>query len=144
LGKIIFTFSGCFLTAPNQFSETFLMDTPRTNTEIRRWYKAQLALIPQLNEQWIKENVSLADRAYRAWKFRHEKRAEGRKMMQNPLQVKCLEMRDIVKYGRADGPTFEFLVAEIRSEGVMGNDVFEAIIKGSYRTNAGIDKKLGF
>ena len=120
------------------------MKTPQTNQEIRQWYKDQLAKIPELNEQWIKENVSLADRAYRAWQFRRDKRLEGRKMMQNPLQVEFLRRRDIVKYATPDGPTFEFLVNELESEGVSGNALFEAIIKGSYRTNAGIDKTLGF
>lgn len=65
-------------------------------------------------------------------------------MMQNPSEVEFLRLRDIVKYGTPDGPTFEYLVAELESEGLSGNAVFEAIIKGSYRTNAGFDKLLGF
>lgn len=119
------------------------MNTPQTNQEIRQWYIDQLAKIPELNEQWQKENVSLADRAYRAWQFRHDKRLEARAMMQNPLEVEFLRRRDIVNYGTPDGPTFEYLVAELESE-LSGNAVSEAIIKGAYRTNAGIDKLLGF
>jgi hypothetical protein len=120
------------------------MKTPLTNQEIRQWYKDQLAKIPELNEQLISENVSLAERAYRAWQFRREKRLEARELMQNPLEVEFLQLRDIAKYGTSDGPTFEYLINEIESEGVSGNAVFEAVIKGSYRTNAGIDKMLGF
>ena len=120
------------------------MNTPQTNQEIRQWYKEQLSKILELNEQWIKENVSLEERAYRAWKFRHDMRLEARRMMQNPLEVEFLRRRDIARYGTPDGPTFEFVIAEIEAEGLSGNDAFEAVIKGSYRTNAGIDKLLGF
>lgn len=115
-----------------------------TNQEIRQWYKNELAKIPQLNEQWIKENIPLAERAFRAWKFRHEKRLEGRGMMQKPSEVEALRQRDIVVYQNPDGPTFEFLIARLESEGLTGNAIFEAVIKGSYRTNSGVDKLLGF
>jgi len=120
------------------------MNAPQTNLEIRQWYKDQIAKIPQLNEQWIEQNVSLEERAYRAWQFRHDMRLKGRDMMQNQLEVEFLRRRDIVRYGTPDGPTFEFVITEIESEGLTGNDVLEAVIKGSYRTNAGIDKLLGF
>ncbi|HEY0460048.1 MAG TPA: hypothetical protein VGC97_13005 [Pyrinomonadaceae bacterium] len=64
--------------------------------------------------------------------------------MPNPFEVELLRRRDSGLYGTPDGPTFEYLVTGLEREGLSGNDVFEAIIKGSYRTNAGVDKLLGF
>lgn len=120
------------------------MKKPQSNNEIRQWYKDELAKIPELDKQWITENLSLDERAKRAFEFRREKRLEGRAMMKNPAEVELLRQRDIVNYGTPDGPTFDLLVKRLEAEGVMGNAVYEAIIKGSYRTNAGIDKLLGF
>jgi hypothetical protein len=97
-----------------------------------------------MNKQWIREGVSLKTRAKRAWRFRHDKRIEARSFMPNKLEVEMLELRDIDVYGTPDGPTFEFLVERLRSDGLKGNALFEAIIKGAYRTNTGVDKTLGF
>lgn len=63
--------------------------------------------------------------------------------MADAEDVEMLEVRDIVEYGSADGPTFEFLVKECQGAGLTGNAVYEAIIEGSYRTNRGINKKVG-
>jgi len=51
-----------------------LPNPPQTNSEIRQWYFDQLSQIPELNEQWIKDGVSLKERAKMAWQFRHDKR----------------------------------------------------------------------
>jgi hypothetical protein len=79
----------------------------------------------------------------RAWRIRHNARLKARAMMADSEEVEMLEVRDIVEYGSADGPTFEFLVKECQDAGLKGNAVYEAIIEGSYRTNRGINKKLG-
>jgi hypothetical protein len=64
--------------------------------------------------------------------------------MINEIEVQMLERRDIEVYGTPDDPTFEFLLRRVRFEGLKGNAVYEAVIKGSYRTNTGVDKTLGF
>ncbi len=120
------------------------MKKPQSNNEIRQWYKDELAKIPELDKQWITENVSLEERAKRAFEFRRAKRLEGRAMMKNPAEVEFLRQRDLANYGTPDGPTFDLLIKRLEAEGLTGNAVYEAIIKGSYRTNAGIDKMLGF
>lgn len=120
------------------------MKKPQSNKEIRQWYKDELAKIPELNEQWITQDVRLKERAKRAYEFRRSKRLEARAMMMKPEEVELLRQSDIDNYGTPDGPTFEFLIKRLEGEGVTGNSVYEAIIKGSYRTNAGIDKLLGF
>jgi hypothetical protein len=117
---------------------------PQTNAEIRRWYLDQVATIPKLNKQWIKEGLSLDVRARMAWKFRHDKRREARALMADQGEVKMLRQRDIKVYRSPNGPTFSFLVKRLSGEGLSENQVFEAIIKGSYRTNAGVNKSLGF
>jgi hypothetical protein len=121
-----------------------LPNLPQTNSEIRQWYLDQLSQIAELNEQWAKNGVLLEKRAKMAWQFRHEKRLQARAMMQSETEKELLRNRDIAKYGTPDGPTFEFLIISLESDGLKGNDVFEAVIKGSYRTDDGINKMLGF
>jgi hypothetical protein len=64
--------------------------------------------------------------------------------MSDPVEVEMLRARDKKVYGSPDGPTFAFLVRRLRSERLSVNEAYEAIIEGSYRTNAGVDKQLGF
>ena len=58
-------------------------------------------------------------------------------------EVELLRARDLAKYGNPDGPTFEFLVEQLQNAGLLGDDIYEAIISGAYRTNEGINKSLG-
>jgi hypothetical protein len=121
-----------------------LKGPPTTNAEIRQWYRDELAKIPKLNQQWVKEGIALDVRAKMAWKFRHDKRREARLFMQDANEIEMLRLRDTKVYGSPNGPTFKFLIKRLKSECLSENEVYEAIIKGSYRTNAGIDKMLGF
>lgn len=63
-------------------------------------------------------------------------------MMFDKQEKEQLRERDRKVYGNPDGPDFEFLVNLAKSRGLKGNDIYEAIIKGSYRTDAGTDEKL--
>jgi hypothetical protein len=118
-------------------------DVPKTNAEIRKWYLAQVAPIVELNKQWLAQGLSFQERAKKAWQIRHDARLEARAMMAEPQEVEMLRARDIVEYGSPDGPTFEFLVKQCRNAGLKGNAAYSAIIEGSYRTNRGVNKKLG-
>jgi hypothetical protein len=117
---------------------------PTTNVDIREWYLAELAKIPELNKHWKREGIALDERAKKAWKFRHDKRREARSFMLNAVEVKMLRERDVLKYGNANGPSFEFLLKQLKEEGLSENQSYQAIIKNSYRTNAGINRTLGF
>lgn len=117
--------------------------TQKNNAEIRQWYNEQTAVIPQLNEQWIKDEVSAEERAKRAYGIRHDARIKAREMMQNQEEVKLLRERDMQKYGNPDGPTFDYLVEKNRSKGLTGDDIYEAIIESSKRTNKKYNKKYG-
>lgn len=145
--------SACFITVDtatltlrissaqlNLFSVT---DAPKTNAEIRRWYLGQVARIPELNKQWLSQGLFVGERAEAAWSIRHEARLAARAMMADPVEVELLRARDIAEYGNPDGPTFEFLVERLKAVGLEGDAVYEAIIEGSYRTNAEVNGKLG-
>lgn len=115
----------------------------KTNAEIRRWYLEQVARLPELNEQWLQQGFSVKERAEMAWRIRHEARLQARAMMVDPLEVELLRQRDMAVYDNPDGPTFEFLVEKLVEAGLEGDAIYEAIIEGSYRTDAGINKLLG-
>jgi hypothetical protein len=115
----------------------------KTNEEIRQWYNDTVAKIPALNEQWIKEGVSIEERAKKAHEIRHNARLEARTMMQNKQEVAELQARDKEKYGNPDGPTFEYLVEKNRAKGFQGDAVYEDIIGSSNRTNKEYNEKYG-
>lgn len=120
-----------------------MSDPPKTNAEIREWYLKEVAVIHDLNKQWLAHGLSANERAKKAWRIRHKARLKARAIMADPEEVKMLEARDTVEYGRPDGPPFEFLVRQCREAGLKGNAAYEAIIEGSYRTNKGINDKFG-
>ena len=115
----------------------------KTNAEVRRWYLEEVARIPELNKRWLEQGLSLRERAAAAWRVRHEARLKARAMMADPAEVELLRERDLAEYGDPDGPTFEFLVKQLQEAGLEGDAVYEAMIEGSYRTNTGINRKLG-
>lgn len=117
---------------------------PTTNTDIRKWYLDELAKIPKLDAELRKAGIPLKERARMAWRFRHDKRREARSFMADKDEVEMLRRRDVQVYGSPNGPTFQSLFKKLKAEGLLENEVYEAIIKGSYRTNAGVDKNLGF
>jgi hypothetical protein len=115
----------------------------KSNEEIRQWYNDQVAVIPDLNEQWKKDGLSAEERAKKAHEIRHHARVEARSMMQNKQEVAELQARDQEKYGNPDGPTFEFLVEKNRLKGFQGDAVYEDIVGSSNRTNKEYNEKYG-
>lgn len=57
--------------------------------------------------------------------------------------VEKLRWRDYQKYSNPNGPAFDQLVDKERNKGHQGDDVYEAIIDSSQRTNADVNKQLG-
>ena len=110
---------------------------PKSERSIRSWYNKTTSSekIMKLNAKWIKQGVSIKDRAYKAWSIRHDARVKARGMMKNKEAVKELELRDLMEYGSKDGPTFEYLVEKYQQLGLKGDDVYQAIIESSSRTN---------
>jgi len=112
------------------------------NSEIRAWYQRRVAEIFGLNQEWIAQDISLEERALRAWRIRHDARMEARSMMQNTAEIEDLRERDRRLYGNPDGPTFDQLVKENYRGGSQGNEVYERIISGSQTTNREVNKLL--
>ncbi len=104
--------------------------TSPTNSDIRKWYKKQLAQIPELDEQWKAQGLSLKERARAAWKIRHFSRLAAREMMSSSVDRELLRARDISLYGNPDGKDFNYIVKELLDQGIKGADLYEAIIKG--------------
>jgi hypothetical protein len=112
------------------------------NHAVRAWYNAQTGHIPALNEQWQRQGVPAHERARRCHEIRHDARVQARALMADQDAVLDLRARDLKKYGNPDGPTFAYLVADWKSRGVAGDDIYESIIGGSSRTNAEVNARF--
>lgn len=119
-------------------------DPLQNNIEVRDWYREQLAKIPESNERWIKQKISLAERAELAWRIRHEARLRARELMLDAEALVDARERDEEVYGNPDGPVFELLVRRWQEKGLTENAAWEKIIESASRSNAEIDKLLGF
>ncbi|KIG14077.1 hypothetical protein DB30_07264 [Enhygromyxa salina] len=118
-------------------------DGAMTNAEVRDWYNAQVATIPEQNQAWLAEGLSAEQRAQKAYSIRHDARSEARNKMSNKAEVESLRARDQAKYGNPDGPTLEYLVDKNRGKGLEGDAVYEAIIESSSRTDEQTNKRFG-
>jgi hypothetical protein len=114
----------------------------KTNREIREWYAEEVARIRILNDQWIQEGLSVQVRAHKAWEIRHASRQRARTMMGMQRQIQLLQKRDLAKYGNPEGPTFDSLVENNEKLGLVGDDIYEAIIVSSMKANIGVNKRL--
>jgi hypothetical protein len=113
-----------------------------SNSDVRRMYLERVSHIPQLNEVWNAEGTPARERAERAWGIRHDARLEARRLMSDAKEVEMLRARDLARYGSVDGPTFEWLVENLESQGLSGDALYEAIIEGSFRTNEALNRLL--
>ena len=113
-----------------------------TNREIRRWYVAQVRIIPEQSEAWTREGIPAEVRARRAFEIRRRARREARDMMLDPKDVETLQRRDQANYGNPDGPTFEQLV-EALGKTFSGDALYEELIAQAARTDAETNKRFG-
>jgi PII-like signaling protein len=63
-------------------------------------------------------------------------------MMPDPVEVERLRRRDLEKYDNPDGPTFDQLVQQWKNKGLSGDEVYEAIIGSSQRTDRDVNKRF--
>lgn len=113
-----------------------------SNKEIRDYYNAENKLVSALDQEWIRQGKSVAERARLAFEHRHGMRMTAREMMSDPGQQLELLVRDAQKYGDGEGPTFEQLVEQQRAAGKEGDAAYEAIIAGAERTDAATNKRV--
>jgi len=116
---------------------------PISNRQVRAWYLDTLSGIAELDREWQAKGASIRLRALAAWNIRHKARLRARTLMANPEEVELLEARDLLKYGNRFGPSFDSLFEQLKKAGLDDDAIYEAIIKGSYRTSTGINKTLG-
>lgn len=114
-----------------------------TNRDIRVIYVCRAAGIGALDAGWQAEGVPVDERARRAYQVRHEARMTARAMMSDRAEVADLEARDTAKYGRKDGPSFEYLLNKGRAEGLSGDALYQSIIDSAQRTNEATNRALG-
>lgn len=114
----------------------------KTNREIREWYAEAVARIRILNNEWMEEGLSVQVRAYRAWEIRRAARLRARTMMGKQREIQLLQKRDLAGYGSPDGPTFDSLVEINERLGLVGDEIYEAIIDSSMKVNIGVNKRL--
>jgi len=62
--------------------------------------------------------------------------------MEDPSQVEELRNRDLHKYGDPDGPSFQYLIQQATELGLKGDKMYEAIIEGSFMTNADVNRRF--
>ncbi|WP_375745938.1 hypothetical protein NR800_15100 [Corallococcus interemptor] len=111
---------------------------PTTNSEIRAWYKQQVAGIPANDAKLAAQGASLEDRAKAAHAIRHQARVDARQFM-GTFESALLKARDFFKYGRLDGPSFDQLVGEAKKSGLSEAQAYDKIINSSQRTNQAVD-----
>lgn len=114
-----------------------------TNQQARQLYLERVAAIAGADAQARAEGLSAEERAHRAFAARHAARMMARAMMTDAAEVAALQERDRAKYGGADGPTFERLVEEARAKGLEGDALYESIVAGAQRTDAGTNRAMG-
>lgn len=107
----------------------------RGRCDIRGWYLEQVAAIAPLDERLEKQQVGARERALCAYSLRHESRIQARAQMDSRLAVALLRLRDLLKYGNADGPDFDSLVDSERPE-----SSYQRVIATAGMTNEAVDQ----
>jgi hypothetical protein len=116
-------------------AETVQTEIPKSDCQIRIWYNFQVLAIPKLNEYWITKEITLKERAYKAYNLRHNARIHARFMMLDQKEVAVLQKRDLDKYANPDGPTFEYLLQKNQDKDKSLEQAYESIIQSSSKTN---------
>lgn len=63
--------------------------------------------------------------------------------MSNRAEVAAIEARDAVTYGSRHGPTWDWLAARGREEGLRGDALYDSIRQSASQTNDGVDGHFG-
>ena len=108
-----------------------------TNKEIRDDYNTVNQGIPALNEEWKQQGMTATERAMKASGIRHEMRMTSRELMGHDGEKLGLLIRDAQEYGDGEGPSFEQVVAKIKTKTptLEGDALMEAVVLSSTKTN---------
>lgn len=116
-----------------------IVKLPTNNCEIRIWYNYQIVAIPVINEYWMQQGYDLPTRAKMAFLIRHNARLYSRFMMDDPDAVSRAEIRDIERYGDANGPSFDYLYQLHKANGLTNDESYQTIIDSASRTSTVYD-----
>lgn len=83
-----------------------------SNCEARRWYLKMLGDLPAIDDSLKRQAIDLRGRSLCAYSLRRAARIGARAMMASQFDVVGLRLRDILKYGNPDGPSFTYLLGE--------------------------------
>ncbi|MEZ4403201.1 MAG: DUF4157 domain-containing protein [Kofleriaceae bacterium] len=111
--------------------------------DTRHAYDDQIRQLPARLAAWEAAGVPLAERARRAYEYRHRARGWARDRMDTPGDPAALEVRDVRVHGTPDGPSFEELVARGRKKGKSLDETYQGIIESSMRPNAAVNARYG-
>lgn len=105
---------------------------------VRRWYRAQVDKIAEVDPLLRDSKVDSRRRALCAYSIRRQARILARRHMSSGSAVLSLRLRDWLKYGRPEGPAFTDLLDR---EGGVQADL--RIIESAQRTHLAFDKHCG-
>lgn len=103
-----------------------------SNVDARRWYLEQESKIPDL----IDKNLSLEEQARQAFDLRNQFRTQARELMSDRALAESLYITD-------PNLTWEQIVEKQIKKGMVGDDVYRAIIESSQRSRASVNQSLG-
>ena len=103
-----------------------------SNVDVRKWYLSQEAKIPDL----IDASQSLENQAYQAFSLRNEFRTTARELMADRATAESLYITD-------PNRTWEQMVNKQINNGLIGDDIYRAIINSSQKSRPSVNKSLG-
>ena len=103
-----------------------------SNVDVRKWYLSQEAKIPEL----IDTSQSLENQAYQAFSLRNEFRTTARELMADRATAESLYITD-------PNRTWEQMVNKQINNGLIGDDIYRAIINSSQKSRPSVNKSLG-
>ncbi|MDP9174575.1 MAG: hypothetical protein M3O30_12010, partial [Planctomycetota bacterium] len=136
--ELAFTMIGWAVGAAALGRSQYLQDVEAA--PLRQVYREAAADAAQVgNANPGASGAQLESMARQAYQIRSTARLQVRGMMSQWINLRVLQARDLVQYGDADGPSFDFLVQKAKAIGYSGDDIYRYIISGSARTSAAVD-----
>ncbi|HQQ62218.1 MAG TPA: hypothetical protein PLF22_01455 [Pseudomonadales bacterium] len=123
-----------------EIDRDFATSKPVTDCDIRQRYLAATAQLASKNNEWQQRMLPLALRAQCAFAWRHHARLVARDAMDNHWEIGILRLRDLVKYGDADGPVFSTLLSRQHAQGKDHDTAYNNIIQSARQTDSDVNQ----
>ena len=103
----------------------------KSNKEVRRWY------VDQARQISVDESLPLRERAIQASLRRNELRQQARDMMTDRALAAEFDISDPIL------PVSDYVRKAYKEKGLVGDELWESILKGSTKTRQSINVQLG-